>query len=440
MTSALKSILMAKMAVALLSTVFWGVHPWMPTLAALSGFAFFAGEPAQAQNQDAESVAKFAEAITVRIEGATQGSGVLMKREGNRYTVLTAWHVVSGQRPGEELAIITPDGKQHQLEQGSIQKLGQADLAILRFVSSSDYRTARLGMKKGVAAGNLIFVAGFPLATSTAPSRVFRFLEGRVVANTEAAMPNGYQLLYSSGLQPTMPGMSGGPVLDRQGQLAGIHGRSETEDLKTERDGVFVKTGTNFAIPVNAERLSILEPLMASEVSTGSRAFNMKSQSQEPSPPLRSQNSLSNQGVSIPNNSLSPGSSRLLAPLEEALASGNLIQADKITKTLILESIGAPELLSESLANALDCQFLLGINEVWMSRSKNRYGLEVQSRLYSGSLQDFEATVGWRVGGFLVSSQSYAGEIPQGHFPRAIANGPIIRSLLLRFRQCRPKA
>ena len=60
-------------------------------------------DPAVAQ--DASAVARVAKAITVRIEGATQGSGVLVKREGNRYTVLTAWHVVSGNRPGEELEI-----------------------------------------------------------------------------------------------------------------------------------------------------------------------------------------------------------------------------------------------------------------------------------------------------------------------------------------------
>ncbi len=50
--------------------------------------------------QDASDVARVAKAITVRIEGATQGSGVLVKREGNRYTVLTAWHVVESNRPG----------------------------------------------------------------------------------------------------------------------------------------------------------------------------------------------------------------------------------------------------------------------------------------------------------------------------------------------------
>ena len=51
--------------------------------------------------QDASAVARIAKAITVRIEGSTQGSGVIVKKEGNRYTVLTAWHVVSGNRPRE---------------------------------------------------------------------------------------------------------------------------------------------------------------------------------------------------------------------------------------------------------------------------------------------------------------------------------------------------
>ncbi len=58
--------------------------------------------------QDASAVARVAKAITVRIEGATQGSGVLVKKEGNRYTVLTAWHVVSSNQPGEELFLLLP--------------------------------------------------------------------------------------------------------------------------------------------------------------------------------------------------------------------------------------------------------------------------------------------------------------------------------------------
>jgi len=116
--------------------------------------------------QDAAAVARIAKAITVRIEGSTQGSGVIVKKEGNRYTVLTAWHVLSGNRPGEEVGIYTPDGKQNQLEQGSIQRLGQVDMGVLTFSSPGAYEVASVGDVKKVKHDQPIYVAGFPLSNS----------------------------------------------------------------------------------------------------------------------------------------------------------------------------------------------------------------------------------------------------------------------------------
>lgn len=201
--------------------------------------------PAQAQS--AEAVAKVAQAITVRVEGATQGSGVLVKRDGNRYTVLTAWHVVSGQKPGEELDVFTYDGQRHQLEQGSIKRLGAVDMAVLTFSSPNAYELARVGDVKSVSTGSPIFVAGFPLPTSAVPTRLMRFHKGDVIGNATVAIPNGYQLLYSN---PTLPGMSGGAVLNAQGQLVGIHGQGETDSKMSEQQGITVKTGTNQAVPI----------------------------------------------------------------------------------------------------------------------------------------------------------------------------------------------
>jgi V8-like Glu-specific endopeptidase len=203
---------------------------------------------APAQAQSAEAVAKVAQAITVRIEGATQGSGVLVKRDGNRYTVLTAWHVVSGQRPGEELDIFTPDGQRHQLEQGSIKRIGDVDMAVLTFTSNKTYLVAKVGDVKSVSMGNPIWVSGFPLPSPAVPTRLLRFLKGDVIANATAAIPNGYQLLYSN---PTLPGMSGGAALSAQGSLVGIHGQGETDVKMSEQQGVAVKTGTNQAVPIN---------------------------------------------------------------------------------------------------------------------------------------------------------------------------------------------
>ncbi|MEB3168528.1 MAG: serine protease, partial [Synechococcaceae cyanobacterium] len=203
--------------------------------------------PSEAQN--AEAVARIAQAITVRIEGAgSPGSGVLVQRDGNRYTVLTAWHVVSDQKPGEELAIYTPDGQSHRLEPGSVQRLGQVDLAVLSFSSAKSYGLAILGETTSVPMGSSIYVSGFPLPTSAVPTRLMRFLEGKVVANATVTIPNGYQLLYSNS---TLPGMSGGAVLNPLAQLVGIHGQGETDSMMSEQEGVAVKTGTNQAVPIN---------------------------------------------------------------------------------------------------------------------------------------------------------------------------------------------
>jgi hypothetical protein len=207
--------------------------------------------PIPAQAQSAEAVAKVAQAITVRIEGATQGSGVLVKRDGNRYTVLTAWHVVSAQRPGEELDIYTPDGQRHPVEQGSIRRLGEVDMAVLSFAGSNTYTLSSIGDVKSVLPGSPIFVAGFPLPTQAVNERILRFLRGDVVANTSVLISGGYQLLYSN---PTLPGMSGGAVLNARGQLVGIHGQGETDIKMSESKGVAVKTGNNQAVPISYYR------------------------------------------------------------------------------------------------------------------------------------------------------------------------------------------
>ena len=217
-------------------------------LSAVVGSATLLVAEAPVQAQSAEAVGRVAQAITVRIEGATQGSGVLVKRDGTRYTVLTAWHVVTGQRPGEELDIYTPDGKRHSVDQGSIKRLGDVDMAVLNFFSSDSYEVATVGDEKNVSMGSDIFVAGYPLTSSAVPVRLLRFLTGDVIANATVTIPDGYQLLYSN---PTLPGMSGGSVLNGEGQLVGIHGRSERDDQVSMRTGKAIATGTNQGIPIS---------------------------------------------------------------------------------------------------------------------------------------------------------------------------------------------
>lgn len=213
--------------------------------------------------QDSSAVARVAKAITVRIEGATQGSAVLVKKERNRYTVLTAWHVVSGNRPGEELAIFTPDGKEHQLEQGSIQRLGEVDMAVLTFSSGGAYEVASLGDIKKVKSDDPIYVAGFPLSNS----QTLKYEPGEVVGNAEFGIDQGYQLLYSN---ETVPGMSGGVLLNADGELIGLHGRGERNEQASSGKEFVMKTGVNHGVPITFYNLFISgAPVVAtSEVPT----------------------------------------------------------------------------------------------------------------------------------------------------------------------------
>jgi len=201
--------------------------------------------PAQAQS--AEAVGKVAQAITVKIEGATQGSGVLVERDGNRYTVLTAWHVVSGQKPGEELDIYTPDGQRHPVEQGSIKRLGEVDMAVLTFIGTNSYELASVGDVKSVRSGDQVIVAGFPISGNGK----LKYDAGKLVANAAAGVDQGYQLLYDN---DTISGMSGGVVLSSNGLLIGMHGRGELDEFKSRQAGRQIKTGVNQGVPISYYR------------------------------------------------------------------------------------------------------------------------------------------------------------------------------------------
>lgn len=265
----LGGIIIRKRRRCLLASLFLSFIPGDFVLAPLVLTAgLIAQSPAQAQG--VEAVARIAHAITVRLEGATQGSGVLVSRDGNRYTVLTAWHVVEGQKPGEELDVFTSDGQRHQMEQGSIQRLGDTDIAVLVFSSSSVYSLAQTGYVESVPTGSTIFVSGFPLSTDAVNDRAFRFLRGDIVSSTQKPVGNSFRLLYNN---LTLPGMSGGAVLSMQGYLVGIHAAAERADAISEASGKAIATGVNIGVPIDL----YLDYLSSRSTGTVGGTFSKKS-------------------------------------------------------------------------------------------------------------------------------------------------------------------
>jgi serine protease Do len=188
----------------------------------------------------ATEVNQIAKNITVRIESQTPGSGVLIKREGETYTLLTAAHVVATT---DDYKIVTQEGQSYPAIAGQIKKL--------QFVSDRNYSVAKLGNSQQMSEGSTSYVAGFPTQTQAITDTIYNFTAGKITANARRALADGYALVYSNN---TLPGMSGGPVLDADGNLLGIHGRADTTDRVQNQNinpDVYIKTGFNLGIPIH---------------------------------------------------------------------------------------------------------------------------------------------------------------------------------------------
>jgi serine protease Do len=196
----------------------------------------------------APEVSQIAKDITVRIESQTPGSGVLIKRDGSTYTLLTAAHVVG---TADDYEVVTQDNQRYRINSEAIKTLPGVDLAILQFSSDRTYKTAKLGNAQKMPEGSASYVAGFPLKSQALTETIYNFTEGKITANANRALKDGYSLVYSNN---TLPGMSGGPVLNSEGHLLGIHGRADTTDRVLNQSinpDIFIKTGFNLGIPVN---------------------------------------------------------------------------------------------------------------------------------------------------------------------------------------------
>jgi tetratricopeptide (TPR) repeat protein len=205
--------------------------------------------PTHAQQLTGQQVAKISKQSTVRIESpSSPGSGVIISKQGNTYTILTAAHVL--RNSSEKYRVILPDGNSP-----TISKIktfpGQVDLAVGEFTSPKSYVVAKLAQDSSqISEGATVYVSGFPTTTSI-DLAVFNFTEGKVTANSSKPLREGYSLVYSNN---TLPGHSGGPVWNDRGELIAIHGKGDIDTKLSTSEinpNIRFKTGFNLGITVN---------------------------------------------------------------------------------------------------------------------------------------------------------------------------------------------
>ncbi|WP_193741456.1 trypsin-like peptidase domain-containing protein [Prochlorococcus marinus] len=226
------------------------------------------------------------EKVTVLIEGnGNPGSGVIINKENNLYSILTSAHVVCSRRnqsvDTEEYAVKTFDGVWHDSYDNSNLNVkcppiltGQEkmsskfcsaavskaypwpiDIAILEFKSNKEYEVAKKSssIKK---LGKDVYISGYPISKDG--KLVIRESQGTVDVPPSSINQTckGYGLRY---IAQTEVGMDGGGVWSKNGRLVGIHGYREVsreDDIALNRGSY----GSGIHVPYWKEMIDPLNP------------------------------------------------------------------------------------------------------------------------------------------------------------------------------------
>ena len=362
-----------------------------------------------------------AKPITVMIGGLDgKGSGVIIAKNGNTYTVLTANHVVKKAGYGI-YELITHDGQKYPME--SARTLGKLDLALVRFTSSQNYPLAKIADSRTVKEGSTVYYAGFPAETTNQP-RNYRFIRADITGRSQNQ--EGYELSYNGS---ALPGMSGGPVLNEEGLLIAIHGKAETQSIiiqgvqRTEIVGVQ-------GIPT--EKF----PNLISNIQDNTQANTPRN---NPSPRTESKPvTLAN----TPRNNISPKNEptpAIFQKLEALLKAGKWRDADVETWQLMKKLTKQEQEGWLGLKDVKDFprQELRKMDQLWVKYSNGKFGFSVQKQIWldlGGKLDgelDWDTyvklseRVGWIKNNEWLSSDRYtfSTNAPMGHLPRVPSVG-----------------
>ena len=179
------------------------------------------------------------------------GSGVIYKRVGNTYYVLTNEHVVNGYtQTNFAITMFTPSGLVKINKGTNIKLLGTSvthDLAVLTFTSTANFRVIELGNHADLRVGQMVFAIGSPLDLPNTRTM------GMISAiDREMWDDYGMDTITIQHTAAINPGNSGGALINIYGQLVGLNNMSYV-DMEVG-EGI---NGLHFAIQIDIIRQMI---------------------------------------------------------------------------------------------------------------------------------------------------------------------------------------
>lgn len=151
------------------------------------------------------------------------GSGIIIKKQDNRYHLITNAHVLTA---GDHPYSIQTEDQQIHLAEVIINPIQQDDLALLSFQKTSkNYKIATLNLVNSLTPNEEVYAVGFPLVIppqETLKVSEFAFKKGEIRQVLEKPLEGGYQIGYTN---KVYKGMSGGALINQKGEVIGINGR-----------------------------------------------------------------------------------------------------------------------------------------------------------------------------------------------------------------------
>ena len=175
---------------------------------------------------DTQELKKIAQLVTVKVFAEDDsnnrgGSGVIISANDNYYFVITNNHVVSDVNIKYQLQ--TYEGNIHPTEviEQNNNDLNVDDLALLKFRANKKYEVVKIKLNPSKLKNKTVFASGFPFQKNLKQSPKIKYTLGDLKQILPYPLMGGYQIGYTNNVHN---GMSGGSIINIDGQLIGING------------------------------------------------------------------------------------------------------------------------------------------------------------------------------------------------------------------------